>query len=379
MPRNGTSLRELALLFLKIGGLGFGGPAVHIGMMHDEFVKRRRWISDERFLDLVGATNLIPGPNSTEMAMHIGYLRAGWRGLVVGGLSFMAPAVASVLVLSWIYARVGSTPEAGWLLYGVKPVVIAIILQALWNLGRKAIQGPLKALVAAGVAGLFFLGVNEIALLLAGGLFVMIARNWRVPGGTTTFAAALPLAALPTASSLAVPFGMLGLALNMLKIGAVWYGSGYVLLAFLRADFVERLHWITDQQLMDAIAVGQITPGPLFTAATFIGFLLSGLPGAAVATIAICLPSFLFVAVSNPLIPKIRRSKYAGSLLDGVNVSALGLMAAVSWQLGWASVIDPFTAVLALGASVALFAYRINSIWLVLGGALAGLIQSFVA
>jgi chromate transporter len=369
----------LALLFLKIGGLGFGGPAVHIGMMHDEFVKRRCWLSDERFLDLVGATNLIPGPNSTEMAMHIGFLGAGWRGLVVGGLSFMAPAVASVLVLSWIYVRVGSTPEAGWLLYGVKPVVIAVILQALWNLGRKAIQGPLTALVAAGVAGLFFLGVNEIALLLAGGLFVMIARNWRVPGGTTTFVATLPLAALPTASSVAAPFGMVGLALNMLKIGAVWYGSGYVLLAFLRADFVERLHWITDQQLLDAIAVGQITPGPLFTAATFIGFLLSGLPGAAVATIAICLPSFLFVAVSNPLIPKIRRSKYAGSLLDGVNISTLGLMAAVSWQLGWASVIDPFTAVLALGASVALFAYRVNSIWLVLGGALAGLIRSFVA
>lgn len=371
------SLVEVAKLFLRLGATAFGGPAAHISMMHDEVVKRRKWLSDEQFLDLIGATNLIPGPNSTEMAMHIGFLRAGWRGLMIGGLSFMAPAAVIVLILSWIYVRFGSTPQVTWLLYGVKPVVIAIILQALWSLGRKAIKGLLMAGTAVGVVALYFAGINEIALLFVGGLWIMIARNWRNLAGKAAVIPALPLGGLLAVSTSATPFNLVGLALNMLKIGAVWYGSGYVLLAFLRADFVERLHWLTDQQLIDAIAIGQITPGPIFTAATFIGYLLGGFSGAIVATIAICLPSFVFVAISNPLIPKIRRSKYAGSLLDGVNVAALGLMAAVTSQLGQASLIDPFTIILAVAACLALFRYHVNSVWLVLLGAIAGLTWSF--
>ncbi len=371
------SLAEVAKLFFRLGATAFGGPAAHISMMHDEVVKRRKWLSDEQFLDLIGATNLIPGPNSTEMAMHIGYQHAGWRGLLIGGLSFMAPAAVIVLILSWVYVQFGSTPQITWLLYGVKPAVIAIILQALWSLGQKAIKGPLAAGTAVGVVVLYFAGTNEIALLLAGGLSVMIARNWRNLIGRAAVIPALPLGGLLAVSTSTTPFNLAGLALNMLKIGAVWYGSGYVLLAFLRADFVERLHWLTDQQLIDAIAIGQITPGPIFTAATFIGYLLGGLSGATVATIAICLPSFVFVAISNPLIPRIRRSKYAGSLLDGVNLAALALMAAVTWQLGRASLIDPFTTILAAAAFLVLIRYRVNSVWLVLGGALAGLIWSF--
>jgi len=371
-------LGELAKLFLRLGATAFGGPAAHIGMMHDEVVKRRKWMSDEQFLDLIGATNLIPGPNSTEMAMHIGFLRAGWRGLIIGGLSFMAPAALIVLILSWAYVRFGGTPQASWLLYGVKPVVIAIIIQALWNLGKKAVKGTLMAAVGIGVITLYFLGANEIALLLIGGLAVMVVRNWNLFKGSAAVSLAVPLGGMFAVSQVTAPFSLLGLTLIMLKIGAVWYGSGYVLLAFLRADFVERLHWLTDQQLIDAIAIGQITPGPIFTAATFIGYLLNGITGATLATIAICLPSFVFVAISNPLIPRIRKSKYAGSLLDGVNVAALGLMAAVTWQLGRASLIDPFTISLAVVALLLLLRYRINSVWLVVGGAVAGLVWSLL-
>ncbi|NLI16561.1 MAG: chromate efflux transporter, partial [candidate division Zixibacteria bacterium] len=268
--RKHGSLAEIAKLFLRLGATAFGGPAAHIGMMHREFVVLRKWLNDEQFLDFVGATNLIPGPNSTEMAMHIGLLRAGWRGLIVSGISFMAPAAIIVLILSWIYVRLGSTPQVAWLLYGIKPIVIAIIFQALWSLGRKAIKGSLVTFTAVGVVALYFAGVNEIVLLLFGGLSVMVARNWRNLTGKATLIPVFSLCNLINASASVTPFNLVGMALNFLKIGAVWYGSGYVLLAFLRADFVERLHWLTDQQLIDAIAVGQVTPGPIFTAATFI-------------------------------------------------------------------------------------------------------------
>ncbi|HBC47153.1 MAG TPA: chromate transporter [candidate division Zixibacteria bacterium] len=369
---------ELAKLFLRLGATAFGGPAAHIGMMHDEVVKRRKWMSDEQFLDLIGATNLIPGPNSTEMAMHIGFLKAGWRGLLIGGLSFMMPAVLIVLLFAWAYVRFGSTPQASWLLYGVKPIVIAIIIQALWNLGKKAINSRLLAAVGIGVISLYFLGINEIALLLFGGIAVMLAKNWRLLKGKAAALLTIPSCGLMAVSQIPVNFSLIGLTLNMLKIGAVWYGSGYVLLAFLRADFVERLHWLTDQQLINAVAIGQITPGPIFTAATFIGYILGGFSGATLATFAICLPSFVFVAISNPLIPRIRKSKFAGSLLDGVNVAALGLMAAVTWQLGRASLVDPFTICLGVVALFLLFRYRLNSVWVVMGGASAGLIWSLL-
>ncbi|MDX9858046.1 MAG: chromate efflux transporter [candidate division Zixibacteria bacterium] len=370
------SLREVALLFLRLGATAFGGPAAHIGMMHDEVLSRRRWLTDQQFLDLVGATNLIPGPNSTEMAIHIGYMRAGWRGLLLGGLCFMIPAAVAVLVLSWAYVRFGSTPQAEWLLYGVKPVVIAVIVQALWSLGRKVINGILPTAIVVGVVTLYFFRVNEIALLFVGGLVMMVGRNVRSVQGSMKTLLLVPLSTAVTVAGTAAPFSFVGLFLNLLKIGAVWYGSGYVLLAFLRADFVDRLGWLTDQQLIDAIAISQITPGPLFTAATFIGYLLGGVFGAVGATVAICLPSFVFVALSNPLIPRIRKSRLAGSLLDGVNVAALGLMGAVTWQLGRASIVDPVSALLAIAAVVLLFRYRINSVWLIAGGALVGLVTA---
>jgi chromate transporter len=372
-------LTEVAGLFLKLGLTAFGGPAAHTAMMHDETVKRRKWLTDQEFLDLVGATNLIPGPNSTEMAIHVGFLRAGWPGLIVGGVCFIVPAVLIVTALAWVYVRFGSTPRAAWLLYGVKPVVIAIIVQALWTLGRKAVKSRLTAVVGLSVLVLYFLGVNEIALLFGGGLLVMIARNiqqWRKQA-MPVFLVPPTLGGLLAAPVLAaVPFSLPLLFLTFLKIGAVLYGSGYVLLAFLRADFVVRLGWLTDQQLIDAIAIGQVTPGPVFTTATFIGFILGGMPGALLATLGIFLPAFIFVAVSNPLIPRIRKSPWVSGLLDGVNVASLGLMAAVTWQLGRASLTDALTVLTAIIALGLLIRFKVNTTWLILGGAIIGLLNA---
>lgn len=371
-----SRLAEVTALFLRLGFTAFGGPAAHIAIMHDEVVVRRKWLTDEEFLDLLGATNLIPGPNSTEMAIHIGYVRAGWQGLILGGVCFIAPAMLIVLGLAWLYVRFGTTPQAGWLLYGVKPVVIAIILQALWTLGRKALKGSGLILVGVAAFVLYFLGVNEIALLFAGGLVFMLLSNVQRLRERDT-AMLLPLIGTAVAQA-SMPFSLPVLFLTFLKIGSVLYGSGYVLLAFLRADFVLRLGWLTDQQLLDAVAIGQVTPGPLFTAATFIGYLLGGTAGALLATLGIFLPSFIFVAISNPLIPKIRNSPWAGSLLDGVNASALGLMAAVTLQLGIASLIDIYTIGLAVLSLILLLRYQVNSTWLIAAGAIAGLIFSFV-
>ncbi len=373
-------MAEVAKLYLKLGFTAFGGPAAHIAMMHDETVKRRKWLSDQEFLDLVGATNLIPGPNSTEMAIHVGFLRAGWPGLVIGGLCFILPAMLIVIALAWVYVRLGATPQAGRLLYGIKPVVIAIIVQALWILGQKAVKGPLIAVVGLAVLTLYFFGINEIVLLFAGGFVVMSGsslRRWRKPiqGGFIVPSVSGSNVLVPSALA-AVPFGLPLLFLTFLKIGAVLFGSGYVLLAFLRADFVVRFGWLTDHQLIDAIAVGQVTPGPVFTAATFIGFILGGMPGALLATLGIFLPSFIFVAVSNPLIPRIRNSPWVSGLLDGVNVASLGLMAAVTWQLGRASLTDPLTGLIALVALGLLIRFKINTTWLIAGGAIIGLMSS---
>jgi chromate transporter len=365
-------VKEVAALFLKLGLTAFGGPAAHIALMHDEVVKRRKWIDDQHFLDLLGATNLIPGPNSTEMAIHIGFVRAGWRGLIAGGACFILPAMLIVMALAWVYQTYGATPQATALLYGVKPVVIVIIVQALWGLGQKAIKGALTSIVGAAVLVLYFLGVNEIALLVAGGLVVMLAQNLRRfnPPRAALF---IPFAGLP---AFAIPgFDLPILFFTFLKIGSVLYGSGYVLLAFLRADFVTRLGWLTDQQLLDAIAIGQVTPGPVFTTATFIGYILGGIPAALLATLGIFLPSFIFVAVSNPFIPRLRNSPWASGLLDGVNVASLGLMAAVTLQLGYASLADPLTILIALVSAALLFRFRVNSTWLVGGGAVVGLLS----
>ncbi len=379
-------LAEVAKLMLRLGFTAFGGPAAHIGMMHDETVKRRKWLTDQQFLDLIGATNLIPGPNSTEMSIHLGYLRAGWRGLIVGGACFIGPAMLIVLACSWAYVEYGALPQAQWLLYGVKPVVIAVVVQALWTLGRKAVSGVLTGIVTAGVIAGYYLGVNEIVLLLASGVIVMLVRNAsRLRGAIAgSFVGPLPFlqfgaAADTTATAATVAgFSLSTLFLKFLKIGSVLYGSGYVLLAFLRSDFVTELGWLTDQQLIDAVAIGQVTPGPVFTTATFIGYVLGDVPGALLATLGIFLPSFIFVAISNPLIPRMRRSPWVGAALDGVNAGSLGLMAAVTWQLGRASLIDPLTIALAVVSAVALLRFRVNSVWLIAGGAAAGLVKAYV-
>lgn len=372
------ALAEVAALALRLGFTAFGGPAVHIAMLRDEVVTRRHWITDSYFLDLLGATNLIPGPNSTEMVMHIGHVRAGRRGLVVAGACFILPAACIVLALAWLYGQYGTTPAAAWLLYGIKPVIIAVVLQALWGLSKTAIKSRFLAVIGVGTFVLYLLGVNELVLLLGGGLLVMLVENGiRLRAGAPPLAALLPLvgfaprgwAALPAEA----PANLLQLFLTFLKIGAVLYGSGYVLLAFLRNDFVNRLGWLTDQQLLDAVAIGQFTPGPVFTTATFIGYVVGSWPGAVLATAGIFLPSFVFVAAVNPFVPRLRRSPWMSALLDGVNVTALGLMAAVTWELGRAAVVDWLTAALAVVAAVLLLRFKLNSTWLVLGGGLVSL------
>ena len=375
-------MEQLARLFLRLGTTAFGGPAAHIAMMEDEVVRRRQWITRERFLDLLGATNLIPGPNSTEMAIHIGHHEAGWAGLVVAGACFIVPASLITLGLAWAYVHFGTRPQAGAVLYGVKPVIIAIVVQALWGLTRTAVKNkPLAALVLLAVAACA-LGVNElIVLLAAGGAAVAIhsisnravPRSFGLTGWAGSSGSMLPVATSVAADvTLATPFSLIALFLFFLKVGAILFGSGYVLLAFLRADLVDHWHWLTDGQLLDAVAMGQITPGPVFSTATFIGYLLGGVPGAIVATAGIFLPSFVFVALSGPLVPRLRRSPTAGAFLDGVNVGSLALMAVVTFTLGRAAIVDVPTALLAAASAFLLMRVRVNSAWLVLGGALVG-------
>jgi chromate transporter len=378
MPSN---LIEVARLFLKLGFTAFGGPAAHIAMMHDEAVKRRKWLSDQEFLDLLGATNLIPGPNSTEMVIHLSYLRADWPGLILGGVCFILPAMLIVTALAWAYVEFKSLPQVEWLLYGVKPVVIAIIAQALWNLGQKAVKNALLAAVGLGVIVLYFFQFNELLLLFAGGLVVMLAANIQRLRAQRFSALFLPgivgFSAFALAGLASVPFSLPLLFFTFLKIGSILYGSGYVLLAFLRADFVVNFGWLTEAQLIDAVAIGQVTPGPVFTTATFIGYVLAGLPGALLATLGIFLPSFIFVAISNPLIPKIRNSPWVSGFLDGVNVASFGLMAAVTWRLGQASLIDPLTIAIGLVSLGLLVRFNVNTTWLIAGGAALGLLRAF--
>ena len=368
---------------MRLGTTAFGGPAAHIAMMEDEVVRRRQWVTREKFLDLLGAANLIPGPSSTEMAIFIGYLCKGWAGLLLGGVCFIAPAMVIVMVLAWAYVRFGNLPQVTWVLYGVKPVVIAIILQALWQLGRTAVKN--RFLGALAIIGLIlnFLGINILVLLFGTGVISGMrqgliqdrARNWK-PLVIMLLSVCCFLAVAYFAAGLysteKVTFGLPPLFLFFVKVGSIVFGSGYVLLAFLQADLVEHWHWLTTTQLLDAIAVGQVTPGPVFTTATFIGYLLAGLPGALIATAGIFLPSFIFVAASSPLIPRLRKSAVAGAFLDGVIIASLALMASVTYRLGRDAVIDLPTALLALGSAVLLVRFRLNSLWLVLGGALIG-------
>ena len=371
-PDKGEQLQELVILFLKLGTVAFGGPAAHIAMMRHEVVERRRWMDEQEFLDLMGATNLIPGPNSTELAIHIGRVRAGWRGLLVAGVCFILPAALIVLVFAWTYARYESTPGAQDLLYGIVPVVIAVIVQALWGLLKTAVKGPLTALVGVAALVLYLSGVPEIPLLAGGALVVVLARGVRRKWGAGTGASAplgVPLGLLAVS---ATSTGMVPLFLSFLKIGSLLFGSGYVLLAFLRSEFVGP-GMLTQRQLVDAVAIGQVTPGPVFTTATFIGYLLEGVPGAIVATVGIFLPAFVFVVLTGPIIPRLRSSPIMSSFLDGVNVVSLALMAGVSWYLGRTAVVDPLTAMLAIVALVLSYRFKINPAWLVLGGGVVGL------
>jgi chromate transporter len=368
-------LGELARLFLRLGTTAFGGPAAHIAMMRDEVVRRRRWLSDEEFLDLLGATNLVPGPNSTEMAIHVGYRRAGWIGLLVAGLCFILPAALLTGALAWAYVRYGALPEAAWLLYGVKPVIIAIVVQAIVGLAPAAARTPLLWAIGAGVFLVVTVGGNEFAVLLGAGLACIVLRalERQRMRGVASLALAPVAVAAATPPAVAVPVTTSSLFWVFVKIGSVLFGSGYVLLAFLRAELVERLGWLGEGQLIDAIAIGQITPGPVFTTATFVGYLLGGTTGAVAATCGIFLPAFLFVALSVPVLPRLRASWVASAFLDGVNVASLALMAVVTLQLVHAAVVDLPTALLAAASFVVLLRWHVNSTWLVLAGALAGL------
>jgi len=383
------SLKELTFFFLRLGVTAFGGPAAHIAIMEDELVRRRKWLSREKFLDLLGASSLIPGPSSSELAIHIGYLRAGWMGLLLGGACFIFPAAVIVGVIAWAYVRFGHLPAVSALLYGVKPVVIAVILQALWGLGRTAVKSRTLAIAGLLCVVLSFAGVNVLLILfgtgsiLAGIAALSLSRAekektpalflvWR--GTRAAIARILPW----TGAAVTIP-GLWPLFLVFLRIGSIVFGSGYVLLAFLRADLVVHRAWVTDAQLVDAVAVGQVTPGPVFTTATFIGYLLRGPAGALAATVGIFLPAFILVAISGPFIPLIRRSRIAGAFLDGVNVASLALMAAVSCQLARSALVDWLTVSLAAVSAVLLLRFRINSAWLVLGGAVIGIAASLLS
>jgi len=366
--------KEVASFFLKLGFLAFGGPAAHIAMMHDEVVTRRKWLEEERFLELLGAANLIPGPTSTEMAIFIGYQQAGWVGLALGGVCFILPAMLIVLGLAWAYVQMGTTPAALGVFYGIKPVVIAIVAQAVWNLGRKAIKSWIPAALGIAAIVLYLLNVNVLVILVAAGFLALVQTAVRQRASFEKVGLFWPLAGV-IAPTIASPFSLSLLFLTFLKIGAVLYGSGYVLLAFLRADFVTNLGWLTDRQLIDAIAIGQVTPGPVSSTATFIGYLLGGVPGALLATAAIFLPSFVFVALSSPLLPRIRKSPLATAFLNGVTAASIGLMVGVTLQLGQSALVDPITVLVLLVSLVLLFRFHLNSTWLIGGGALAGLLH----
>lgn len=387
MPKNETSLREIAISFLKLGTIAFGGPASHIAMMEEEFVRRHRWISREKFLDLLGAASLIPGPRSTELAIYIGFLQAGWIGLMLAGVCFILPAAAIVTLLAWLYVQFGSLPQAVGILYGIKPVVVAIILQALCLLGRSALKTKLLTILGIFAFAVSFVGINPLTIIIAAG-FIAALLEWLKPlrnsqrpnvSSLVCLVLVLPLAFVVQAVAtwmVAVPASLdiFELFLIFLKIGSVVFGSGYVLLAFLHNDLVTNLHWLNDSQLLTAVIVGQVTPGPVFTTATFIGYLLLGLSGAVVATVGIFLPAFILVAVSGPLIPRIRRSLVSGAFLDGVIITSLALMAYVTYLLGLSAIIDLPTALLAVVSSLLLIRFHVNSAWLILAGAMLGLV-----
>ena len=375
--KSATPPGEILGLFLKLGLIGFGGPAAHIALMEKEAVERRHWLSREQFLDLVGGCNLLPGPSSTQVAMALGFTRRGWLGLFIAGVCFIVPAFLATLALAWAYVRYGHFPQAQGLLYGAKPVMVAIIAQAVWRLGRMALHGWALVLLGAACFVAAFFGVPPVAILLAsGGLLLAIALTRSRSANRIPSAQAMAWLSFGAAgaSGLGGAASLGSIALTFLKLGVVVFGSGYVLLAFLRTDLVNRLHWITEQQLLDAITAGQVTPGPVFATATFLGYLLRGWSGAVVATVAIFVPSFFLAAAVGALASRIRRSKLAASFIDGVNVAAVALMAEVGMMLGKATLIDGWTCAIAAVSAVLLLRFQVNATWLILSGAALGIL-----
>ena len=369
-------LRELATLFLRLGATSFGGPAVHIAMTREEVVARRRWMTDEDYGDLIAVSNLVPGPNSTEVAIHVGRVRAGWLGLVVAGAAFILPAALIMLGLAWLYEQEGTTPEFVGVLKGIKPVVIAIVVQAILQLGRPMLRNSSQIAIAAAALAAAFLGVNELVILAAAGL-VSVALHALPRGDGAGAGSVLGIVGpwLPFASGVATNAVAIGpLFLFFLEVGSVLYGSGYVLLAFLREGLVVDRDWMTERELLDAIAIGQVTPGPLFTTATFIGYVLAGVPGAVVATLGIFVPAFAFVALTNPIVRYLRNNAVFAAFLDGVVAASLALMAVVAWYLAEGAIADGWTAALAVLAAIALVCFRVGSVWLVVAGGVAGLL-----
>jgi chromate transporter len=372
------SLAEIALVFLKLGMTAFGGPVAHVAMMEDEFVRKRHWTTEAEFLDRLAAASLIPGPSSTEVAIFIGQAKRGWPGLIVGGCCFIIPAAVLVTLIAALYLRFGSLPQVEGILYGIKPAVIAIILQALSNLARTATKTKLLAGIGVFAVVLSGLGVTPLIVLAIAGIASGAAAWFKTQGDVSL--AAIPafgkIGLLLGTATVAVPVNMLRLFLSFLKIGAIVFGSGYVLLAFLRAEFIERLHWLTERQLIDAVAVGQFTPGPVFTTATFIGYLVAGIPGALLATVGIFLPGFALVALSGRLLPNLRRSVWATGILDGVVVGSLALMAVVAWQLGRAAIVDWRTLIVLIASLVVVLRFRVNSAWVIAASGMVGWLVS---
>jgi chromate transporter len=383
-----TRLGELARLFFRLGLTAFGGPAAHVALMRDELVRRRTWLTDSEFLDLLGAANLIPGPTSTELVLHLGHRRAGWAGFVVAGLTFISPAVVVVAVFAWAYVEFGARPEALALLTGLGPAVVAVVAHAALGLGRSAIRDPLTAAVAAGAVVAAVAGVPEIAVLLGAGVVALAARGVGAAAARHGAAGIAALGATGQGTGTAWPAGAaaavcaaaavgatpLALFAVFVKIGAILFGSGYLLVALLRAELVEDLGWITERQLLDAVAVGQLTPGPVSSTATFVGWLVGGPIGAAAATLGMFLPAFAAVALSIPILPRLRRSPAARAFLDGVNAAAVALIGLVAVQLGQAAIVNLPTAAIALGALFALATGRIGSAWVVVGGGAIGIV-----
>lgn len=378
MKGSPNSLKEIALLFTRLGFTAFGGPAAHIAMMQDEVVRKKKWVSEQHFLDLIGATNLIPGPNSTEMAIHLGHERAGWRGLIIAGMCFILPAVLITGIFAWLYKSYGQLPEVSSFIYGIKPAIIAIIFGAMYPLAKKALKNVVLILFGVIALVLCLLGFNEILVMFAtgfAGLIIYVIKNDSLSSSAKSF---FPLALLQISKPTLVSVSNAKLFFIFLKVGAILYGSGYVLFAFLDTELVST-GMLSRQQLIDAIAIGQFTPGPVFSSVTFIGYQINGIGGAVVATIGIFLPSFLFVALLNPLVPKMRKSKPFSSFLDAVNVASIAVIIAVCYEMGKEVFFDWRSIVIAVTSIIITFGFpKINSAFIIIGGSFLGYLLTII-